>query len=207
MASDSLTTVMERHGFYQDGYKKASLIVVAMLVLSVMLLVLDFSLLANRKRPPEFFTLTCDGNFATVTPLSSPYVSDAKVLSWAATAISSAYSMDYIHFREQLESNSTHFTPLGWRSFGDVFKASRNLETVIDRKLIVSSVPTAAPVITKRGVLNGRYTWQVEMPILVSYQNKDTDIQQSLKVTVNVVRTPLSEGQDGIAISQYIATE
>lgn len=207
MAADSLKTVMERYGFYQEGYKKASLLVFFLLVFMVLLIVLDFSLFQNRKRSPEFFTLTCDGSFATVTPLSQPYVVDSKVLSWAATAISSAYSMDYIHYREQLERNSIRFTPQGWRSFGRVFKQSRNLETVVERKLIVSSVPTAAPVITKRGVLNGRYTWQVEMPILVSYQNKDTDIQQSLKVTVNVVRTPLSEGQDGIAISQYIATE
>ena len=31
-------------------------------------------------------------------------------------------------------------------------------------------------MITKRGVLNGRYTWQITMPILVTYQNKDTNI-------------------------------
>lgn len=207
MAADSLKTVMERYSFYQDGYQKSALIAVAMIVAMILLVIFDVSVFSNRKRAPEFFTLTCDGSFATVTPLSQPYVKDSKVLSWAATAIVSAYSLDYVHYREQLEKNAVHFTALGWQSFGNVFKASRNLETVIEKQLIVSSMPTSAPVITKRGVLNGRYTWQVDMPILVTYQNKDTDLQQSLNVTVNIVRTPLSDGQDGIAISQYIATE
>ena len=121
--------------------------------------------------------------------------------------VSAAYSFDYVHYREQLEKASHYFTYAGWKGFGEVFKAARNLETVLEKKLLVSAVATSAPMITKRGVINGRYTWQVTMPILVTYQSSETNIQQALNVVINVTRVSMQVNPEGIAVTQYIASE
>ncbi len=207
MAEKSLETVVERNHFYRDGYQKLSLIAVVLLVSAVALSFVNLHLQSHRKRPPEFFAMTCDGNFATITPLSNPMVTDAKLLAWANRVIASVYSFDYVHYREQLEGASHHFTSVGWRGFGGVFRAARNLETVLEKKLLVSSVSTAAPLITKRGVINGRYTWQVSMPIIVTYESSNTNIQQALDIVVNIQRVSMYHNADGIAVNQYIASE
>ena len=207
MAEKSLEIVVERNHFYQDGYRKLSLIFMLLLVSAVFLGFVNSHLRSVSKRPPEYFAMTCDGNFATITPLSDPMVSDAKLLAWANRVITTVYSLDFVHYRGQLESASHFFTAIGWRGFGTVFQSARNLETVLEKKLLVSAVPTAAPLIEKRGVINGRYTWQVNMPILVTYESNDTKIQQALDVIINIQRVSMSRNADGIAISQYIASE
>jgi len=207
VAEKSLEVVLERRQFYQDSYKTLALAIITLLVLAVGLATLNFHFMSHRKRAPEFFAMTCDGGFATVTPLSSPYVTDAQLLAWTNHVVTSVYSFDFVHYREQLENASHFFTARGWKSFGDIFKKARNLETVLEKKLLVSAIPTAAPMITKRGVLNGRYTWQITMPILVTYQNKDTNIQQALHVVINIMRVSMLQNPDGIAVAQYIASE
>ena len=71
MAKKSLELVVERNSFYRDNYQKLSLVLVVMLLSVVFLSWLNFHLLSNRSRPPEYFAMTCDGNFATITPLSN----------------------------------------------------------------------------------------------------------------------------------------
>ncbi len=207
MTEQSLEIVVERNHFYRDGYRKLSLIFMVLLTSAIMLFFVNSHLSKTQKRPPEFFAMTCDGNFASVIPLSEPMVSDAKLLAWANRVITSVYSFDFVHFREQLEDSSHYFTARGWQEFGRVFQSARNLETVLEKNLLVSAVPTAAPLIEKRGVINGLYTWQVSMPILVTYQSNETNIQQALDVIINIQRVSMYRNSDGIAISQYIASE
>lgn len=207
MAEKTLEVVLARQAFYQESYRKLALAVVLLSLLAVALASLNYHYLSHRKRPPEFFAMTCDGNFATLTPLSQPYVTDAQLLAWANKVLTSVYSFDFVHYREQLEKVSHSFNSAGWRSFGEVFRKARNLETVLSKRLLVSAEPTAAPTITRRGVVSGRYTWQVSMPILVTYQNSDTNIQQALDVIINVTRVSMQQNPDGIAVAQYIASE
>jgi intracellular multiplication protein IcmL len=207
VAEKTLEVVLERKRFYQDSYQSLMLAVVILLLMIFAAGWLNYSLMGKRARPPEFFAMTCDGNFATLTPLSQPYLTDAQLLAWANRVITSVYSYDFVHYREQLESMSHHFTPLGWKGFGDIFRKARNLETVSQKRLLVSARPMAAPMIDRRGVINGVYTWQLTMPILVTYQNKDANIQQALNVVVNIRRVSMLQNADGVAVSQYIASE
>ena len=71
--------------------------------------------------------------------------------------------------------------------------------------MVASSVATGAPVILDQGVINGRYAWKVQMPLLVTYQSSTEQIQQSLIITMVVSRVPTVDMPRGIAIVSFVA--
>ena len=138
-------------------------------------------------------------------PFTQPVLSKAVLLQWVQRAIIASYTYNFLTYREQLTQASEFFSDRGWKSFMSAFKASRNLETVIAKKLSTTAVATGAPVILDQRVLNGRYTWQIQMPILVSYESGTQKIQQTYNVVVLVQRVSTLTSPKGVAIVQFYA--
>ena len=100
---------------------------------------------------------------------------------------------------------SGFFTSDGWNQFITALSESNNLDAVKTKKLVVSAVATAAPVILQKGLLNGRYAWRIQMPILVTYQSASEFSQQNLNVTMLVTRVDTLNSPRGIGIAQFIS--
>jgi len=71
--------------------------------------------------------------------------------------------------------------------------------------MLVTAVATNAPVILSQGATQGIYRWQVSMPLLVIYQDPNTQAKQNLLVTMDIVRTKEFIGTRGLGISSFIA--
>ena len=71
--------------------------------------------------------------------------------------------------------------------------------------MIVSAVATKAPVILQKGILNGRFAWRVQMPLLVTFQSAVEFSQQQLVVTLLISRVSTLNSPRGIGISQFVA--
>ena len=59
------------------------------------------------------------------------------------------------------------------------------------------------PVIEQRGVLQGRYTWRVAVPLLVSYQTASVKTQEKILVRMVISRVPVVQTPRGIAVMQF----
>jgi len=202
---DALKLVRLRNNFYRDSYRRVLAVLLFMVVANIGLL----GLLAYRMThvtPTRYFATSADGRITPLQPLSQPLVSVSALLQWANQAAVDAYSYNFVNYRKQLQAASEYFTPSGWRTYEAALKSSRNLETVIARKLVVTAVATGAPVILDQRVVNGRYAWKVQMPLLVTYQSASTLFQQPLVVTMIVTRVSMRDVPKGIAISQFIAS-
>jgi intracellular multiplication protein IcmL len=70
---------------------------------------------------------------------------------------------------------------------------------------VVTSAPQGAPIVQKEGIVNGRYQWTVQLPLVLSYQAGAKTRDDSLLVTLVVVRVPRLESPNGIGIEQWIA--
>lgn len=81
---------------------------------------------------------------------------------------------------------------------------SNNLEAVKAKKLIVSAVATRAPIILQKGLLNGLYSWRIQMPILVTYQSASEFSQQNNVVTMLITRVSTLNSPRGIGIAQFV---
>lgn len=203
MAQDALAVVNLRNEFYRDNYRR----VVSILLLSMFInLGLGAILFWMYTHPPEpkYFATSINGRITPLYPLNEPNQSDSAVLQWANLAAIASYTYNFVNYREELQSASEFFTAEGWDAFLKALQGSNNLNAVRAKKLIVSAVATRAPVILQKGVLGGRYSWQVQMPVLVTFQSASEFTQQTNVVTMLIRRVSTLNQPRGIGISQIV---
>ena len=85
--------------------------------------------------------------------------------------------------------------------------AKINLDAVTKRQLIVNAVPGGAPVILNQGILDGRYAWRVQMPLLVTYRSSSDVYHNTWIVTMVITRVSAATHERGIAINQINFTQ
>ncbi|CEG58041.1 type IVB secretion system apparatus protein IcmL/DotI [Legionella fallonii] len=203
MAEDALTVVALRNKFYKDSQRK---VMFALLMAIVVNLVLGAMLVYIITHPPapKYFATSINGRITPLFPLDQPNQSDSAVLQWANQAAIAAFTYNFVNYRDELQSSSGFFTPEGWDQFLNALQQSNNLDAVKAKKLIVSAVATRAPIILQKGVLNGNFSWRVQMPILVTYQSASEFTQQNNVVTMLITRVSTLNSPRGIGISQFV---
>ncbi|MBN9230715.1 MAG: type IV secretion protein DotI [Legionella sp. 40-6] len=203
MAEDALTVVTLRNKFYKDSQRKVML---ALLIALLVNCVLAFMMVYMITHPPapKYFATSINGRITPLFPLNEPNQSDSAVLQWANQAAIAAFTYNFVNYRDELQAASGFFTAEGWDQFLNALQQSNNLDAVKAKKLIVSAVATRAPIILQKGVLNGRFSWRVQMPILVTYQSASEFTQQNNVVTMLITRVSTLNSPRGIGISQFV---
>lgn len=154
---------------------------------------------------PEYFATTADGRLIPLIPISEPYVPQEVLLTWAAQAVTTAYTLDYVHQKEQLSRMRDLFTAQGFNNHRKALETSGLWTAVAERRLVTQVVPTAPPIVTNQGVIGGRYAWKVEVPIKITYQGASSvSLPQDNIAEVLIVRMPTHELPRGYAIHQLV---
>ncbi|OGT31792.1 MAG: type IV secretion protein DotI [Gammaproteobacteria bacterium RIFCSPHIGHO2_12_FULL_35_23] len=206
MSHDALEVVKLKRNFYRDSYRSVVMILfIAIIIIAVMAWIIVYQ--QTHKPAPKYFATTSAGQLIPMVPLDQPNLSDSAVLQWVSTAVTSLYTYDFLNFRSTFQANSQYFTTDGWRAFLSSLEQSRNLEAVQDKKLTVQAVPAGAPIILSENNINGIYTWQVQLPILVTYQSLSEEFNQNLLVTIVIQRLSTLDSEYGIGIAQLVVQQ
>lgn len=203
MAEDALTVVALRNKFYKDSQRKVILALLIALIVNIVLAVLLVYMITHPPAP-KYFATSINGRITPLFPLNEPNQSDSAVLQWANQAAIAAFTYNFVNYRDELQASSGFFTPEGWDQFLNALQQSNNLDAVKAKKLIVSAVATRAPIILQKGVLNGNFSWRIQMPILVTYQSASEFTQQNNVVTMLITRISTLNSPRGIGISQFV---
>ncbi len=200
-----LGNVVIRNQFYRDGYR--TLIRIA-LVQAVIIagLVAMVTLYINTHEPVRtYFATTEDGRLIPMVPLSEPNLTKPALLSWAAQAASETMTFGFHDYRRRLQESSRHFTRRGWGSFTKALQDSGVIETVTTNRQVISATPRGAPTILAEGLMaNGVYRWEVEMPILITYELGQSQRTDNKTVRLVIVRVPRLESPNGVGIEQWL---
>lgn len=140
-----------------------------------------------------------------LTPLNSPVITRDSLLEWATLAATSAYTYDAARYQQQLNSvTNQYFTTDGGAAFLDTLQTSGVISNVVLKQLTVTAVLQNTPVILKQGMLLGRYSWKVQMPILVTYQGlSGAPTSERILVTLLIVSIPTWQSPTAIGIEQF----
>lgn len=203
MAEDALTVVALRNAFYKDSQRR---VIMALFVAILVNFVLGSMLVYILTHPPapKYFATSINGRITPLFPLNEPNQSDSAVLQWANQAAIASFTYNFVNYRDELQASSGFFTADGWDQFLNALQQSNNLDAVKAKKLIVSAVATRAPIILQKGILNGSYSWRVQMPILVTYQSASEFTQQNNVVTMLITRVSTLNSPRGIGIAQFV---
>ncbi|KTD24579.1 MULTISPECIES: type IVB secretion system apparatus protein IcmL/DotI [Legionella] len=203
MAQDALTAVSMRNEFYRDGQRKTILALLFSILINFVLASLLVYMITHPPAP-KYFATSINGRITPLFPLDEPNQSDSAVLQWANQAAIAAFTYNFVNYRDELQASSGFFTADGWTQFLTALQQSNNLDAVKAKKLIVSAVATRAPIILQKGLLNGVYSWRVQMPILVTYQSASEFSQQNNVVTMLITRVSTLNSPRGIGIAQFV---
>lgn len=203
MVDDTLAAVALRNKFYHDGQRKLVIGFLISLFVNVLMGLMLFYVLSHPPMP-KYFATSIDGRITPLSALNEPNQADSAVLQWANQAAIAAFTYNFVNYRQELQSSSGFFTAEGWQQFLSALEQSNNLDAVKAKKLIVSAVATRAPIILQKGLLNGRWSWRVQMPLLVTYQSASEFSQQNNVVTMLITRVSTLNSPRGIGISQFV---
>lgn len=204
MADDALTAVTLRNEFYKDSQRRVILALLCSVIMNVVLLMVAYYMYRHVPAP-QYFATSINGRITELIPLDEPNQSDASIRQWANQAAIAANTYNYVNYRDELQAASGYFTGEGWQQFIKALEESNNLDAVKAKKMIVSSVATRTPVILQKGLLNGVYSWRVQMQILVTFQSPSEFAQQNNTITLLITRISTLNSPKGIGIAQFIS--
>lgn len=201
-----LGNVVIRNQFYRDGYR--TLVRIALVEgVAIVALIMTFIVFLNVYTPERtYFATTEDGRVVPMVPLSQANLSRPALLSWAAQAASETMTFGFHDYRRRLQESSRHFTRRGWGSFTKALQDSGRIETITTNRQVTSATPRAAPTVLAEGVMpDGVYRWEVEMPMLITYELGQARRSEAMNVRLVIIRVPKLESANGVGIDQWIA--
>lgn len=172
-------------------------------LLAVVVIIVHFT------RPEEkYFADPPSGSNFALFPLSSPNVTPSSLIKWATQAATNAYTIDFYHYKDNIEAVRDYFTIEGYAGYKRALDESDSLKKIIKEKLIVSAVATDTAVIMEEGTVNDIYTWKIQVPLLLNYQGASTtSTSKSIAVGLLVTRVPTDQAPKGIGIAQIVDGE
>lgn len=201
----SVGSVIVRNEFYRDGYR--SILRIAVIEAMIILALVGAMYFVIEVHQPEnrYFATTEDGRLVPMTPLSEPNLSVPALMSWSAQAATEVMTFGFNDYKRRLQEASRNFTRSGWASFTTALEKSRIIEMVEANQQVVSAAPSSAPVLISEGLSKGRYQWQVQVPLVITYQAGASVRSDNLLVTLLIVRVPKLESSNGVGIEQWLA--
>lgn len=209
----ALELIVLRNNFYRDNYRRLMLVCLGLIGLTGALTY--WGLYERSHQPlPQYFATTYDGKLIPIIPLSEPGLTPNAVLQWATDAAQACYTFNFVNFRKALQDIRIYFTKTGYQYFLKALKDSNNLDAIQTKQMVVSAVPTGAPVILKKGVLNdgsgagaGVYSWTVQLPMELEYRSANERFRQRIVLTMVISRVSTLESPKGVAIASFVVSE
>lgn len=206
MAVDDSEVIRLRDDFYRDGFNKVVIALLTIIIAIVFLILLSIYIYTS-KPPPVNFKTDNDWRILAPVPLNEPYLSTADLIQWVSTAFPNSISFDFINYTKNLQSAAQYFTNNGWPKFLDLVNQYANYNNVINNKLFVSGVAAGAPFILNQGMLEGKYGWWVQMPIMINYISFGGNSNQEIMIQALVVRVPTLNNISGVGIDNLIVNK
>jgi intracellular multiplication protein IcmL len=189
------------NNFYRNHYQ--NLLIGLSVLIILMLIMVMFVLYQITHRPvPTFTAVDTKGQSLILEVHDEPNFLPGTLTRWAGKAAVSAYTFDFANYNKQLDNLRHYFTQGGW----DNYRASISglINSVIQNQVFISSVVIGMPVIIKQGDFEGVYSWQIQMPFLVTTQSAETTSSKHFNVTLTIVKVPTWKNPAGIGIDQFV---
>jgi len=203
----SAQVVLENKEWYKN-FAKLSLF--ALLFVAACAASVSLALAYVMSRPPETLSyfMDEDGRVVKLESIRNPSLTETEVLNWAAGKIKSIHSLTFTDYVDHVQSLRADFTDSAFLEYQKALLSSKSLEKVKRDRLVMWADPKEAPKIISAKVVNGKFTWVVEMKITQylaggEYIANGTE----MRATVVIERTSRARNLSGVVISKYLAKE
>lgn len=204
MTQETQELEFESNQLYRGHYRVALGGVILMSIVTIILTGILVSLTFFTPQP-KYFATTTTGVEVPLHSLSEPVITKPYLLQWASLATRKAYNLSFDSYQKQINAVKPFFTPNGFAKLKEALKKSGLLDEVINKKLVMSAVVDGDPVIVKEYKLHGAHTWEVQLPLLVSFESASENRKIHTVVGLRIQRVPVLSAEKGIQISDFVA--
>jgi len=199
--------VLRNSEHYRSMAKNSLFAALGLLGLSIFLAFTVYAL-ATRPVPVLSYMMDDKGHVVPLQPIRNPTVTDTQVLNWSRDRVVDLHTFTFTNWRGELQGLSKYFVKSAYENYIAALTNSKVIKKITNDKLLVTATPSRAPVITKKGVVNGVYMWTVEMPIIQTIEGGNTaPVNNNLVAQMVVQRVPRTETLDGIKVRSYLVRE
>ena len=134
--------------------------------------------------------------------LEQPLYSAQTIKEWAEKIALLCFNYDYQDYVNQFSKLSVYFTYNGWKRFLSFLWLSPDysLEQLVAAHLSVGAQRIAPSTIWARFPDDGRFIWEVLVPIEASYQGPGVNIVRNINLVLTVSRVSTKIQKNGIAV-------
>lgn len=124
--------------------------------------------------PPVHYFATEKGRITPVYATDKPAWSESEVRQFGADTINKAFTLDFVHYRDQMTAVSPDFSQEGFVGYNQALTVGSNILALVRDKRMNLTNSTEPGVITRRGVIGGRYTWEFQYPVTLRLQGQNS---------------------------------
>lgn len=154
--------------------------------------------------PPMKYFATEQGRITQVYPLDQPAWSESDVSQFGADTIRDGFTLDFVHYRNQMTAVSPRFSEEGFVGYNQALTSSNVLAAVRDKRMNLTT-STEPGVITSRGVINGRYAWEFQYPVTLRLQGQNSNSPPLRYIfTLRIQQADVRLKPQGLEVTQTI---
>ena len=179
-SSESTIDVISKRVFSRDSLGWLRIVILVQLIFlgcQVAFILVQF----QNKPAPIYFPLNNHDQLINPVPLTEPGLTDAELLNWVTEAMIVSFSFNYHNYNNIYEKIDEYFNEAGKNSYSKMIAENKQIQQVVNKKLILSGRPTAAPRVVDNTVVDGRYAWQVLLPFILKFNNQKTKLDSEKK--------------------------
>lgn len=201
-----LKRVQHRNDFYKQGDKKlfiaAGISIIGMAIQSIVAMSVF-----TAKNERVYIATDKSGSLIELITLGTPNQKDSVVAQWVQNALVDTFSFNFTDYQRRLnDATMEWFTKEGGDGLVAALRSSGTIQSVIDRKMILSMTLDHTPILIQHGPLpnSGIYSWTLQANATMTYRTQSQEFSQPVKFQVQVDRRSVMDNAEGLGISKVI---
>lgn len=193
-----------RHETYARSNKRLTYAVMVLSAACVISVAIAFTVTMSKPEPRYFATRT-DGQLLPLIAVSTPFLTDGQITSFAVEAVTKSLTIDFANWRQDLTEAAIYFERSGgWEAFLDAIQSSGMLSYVRERRLVSTVVANGATIVRSGLDEQRRYSWVVQVPLTITYESATEISRDTLLAELEVARLPTWEAPSAVGISRIV---
>jgi len=156
--------------------------------------------------PPVKYFATQNGRVIPVQPTDQPAFSDSDVAAFGADTIRSSFTLDFIHYQNQINNVKDSYDDSGYEGYYKALNGSNVLSSVKDQRMNLS-VDVGPGRIRAKGLQGDNFTWEYQYPVTLKLDGQVTGSPaQRFIFTQRIQRVDARVKEKGLEVIQLITS-
>lgn len=198
---ESQELMLQLNDFYRDNYRRTmkwlSVMVIVCAILSAILAWISY----DRKQPP-YYAAVITGQVVPMHSLSEPVITTRFIERWCERTTQILYNLSFNSYQQEIVQAKDRFTADGWTKMMSAMQSSI-IDPMVKNHLVITSVVSGTPLTLAQLIVNGRYTWRMQLNLLVTFTSASEVRKRTLSIIMDVQRVPALDAAQGIQIINF----